>query len=296
MADLFPGFATREIETPAGCIHARVGGNGPPLLMLHGYPETHAMWHRIAPALAADFTVVAPDLRGYGRSFIAPTVAGHETYSKRAMAADMVAAMAALGFRRFAVMGHDRGARVTYRMMLDHPSVVSRGVLLDIITTADLWATIDRSRIMRMYHWPLLAQPAPLPETLIGGDARDYLEGRFRRGGAALPAWLEPAVLEDYWQAFRDPARRHATCEDYRAGATCDVDHDAADVASGRTIDAPLLALWGTRGNLSDHADPLALWRRWAPCVQGHAIESGHFIPEENPDAVLEATREFLRG
>jgi haloacetate dehalogenase len=294
--DLFPGFATHQLATPAGEIFARVGGSGPPLLLLHGYPETHAMWHWLTPTLAKHFTVVAADLRGYGRSFVAPTVAGHDTYSKRAMATDMVAAMAALGFGAFAVMGHDRGARVTYRMMLDQPAVVTRGVLLDIITTADLWNTINLRRIMRMYHWPFLAQAAPLPERMIAGDPRWYLEGRFQRGAAQMPEWLAPAVLADYWAAFRDPARVHATCEDYRASATCDVTHDEADRAVGHTIAAPLLVIWGTRGNLTDTVDPLDLWRRWCPHVSGQAVESGHFIPEENPDAVITTVLPFLLG
>jgi haloacetate dehalogenase len=294
--DLFPGFATHHVATPEGRIFARVGGAGPPLLLLHGYPETHAMWHRLAPTLAQHFTVVAADLRGYGRSFIAPTVPGHESYAKRAMANDMVAAMAALGFAQFALMGHDRGGRVSYRMLLDHPDVVTRCVLLDIITTADLWDTITLARIMRMYHWPFLAQPAPLPERMIGGDPRWFLDSRFARGADALPDWLEPAVLADYWAAFSDPARVHATCEDYRAGATCDVAHDAADRAVGHSIRAPLLIVWGTRGNLSETPDPLRLWRQWCPGVTGQAVESGHFIPEENPAAVLTAAVPFLRG
>ncbi len=294
--DLFPSFSTQTIATPNGAMFARIGGSGPPLLLLHGYPETHAMWHRLAPTLARHFTVVAADLRGYGRSFIAPTVAGHETYSKRAMAADMVAAMASLGFKAFSVIGHDRGARVAYRMMLDHPTVVSRGVLLDIISTADLWDTINRRRIMRMYHWPFLAQAAPLPEHMIAGDSRRYLESRFKRGQAGLPGWLEPTVLEDYWSAFSDPARVHATCEDYRASATCDVIHDEADRAVGHTIVSPLLVIWGTHGNLADTAAPLDLWRRWCPHVSGQAVESGHFIPEENPEALVTTVLPFLLG
>jgi haloacetate dehalogenase len=292
--DLFPGFSTQRIATPAGEIFARIGGSGPPLLLLHGYPETHAMWHRLAPKLAPHFTVVAADLRGYGRSFIAPTLAGHESYSKRVMAADMVAVMAGLGFKAFSVVGHDRGARVTYRMMLDHPAVVTSGVLLDIMTTADLWETINRRQIMRMYHWPFLAQAAPLPERMIAGDPRGFLESRFQRGDAILPAWLEPAVLEDYWSAFSNPARVHATCEDYRAGATCDVVHDEADRAVGHTITSPLLVIWGTRGNLAETADPLDLWRRWCPHVSGQAVESGHFIPEEHPGAIITTVLPFL--
>jgi haloacetate dehalogenase len=292
--DLFPGFARAELPTPAGTIFARVGGSGPPLLCLHGYPETHAMWHRVAPELARHFTVVCADLRGYGRSFVAPTVAGHETYSKRAMAADMVAAMAHLGLKQFSLLAHDRGARVAYRLALDHPDVVTRVALLDIITTHDLWATIDRARIMRMYHWAFLAQPAPLPERLIERDARDYLEGRFRRGAATVPAWLDPHVLDDYWLSFRDPTRLHASCEDYRAGATCDVDHDARDHAAKRMIKAPVRVVWGERGNLALTADPLALWRVWAPGVTGTAVDSGHFIPEENPKAMLASVLPFL--
>jgi haloacetate dehalogenase len=294
--DLFPGFKTARVSTPAGDIFARIGGVGPPLLLLHGYPESHAMWHRLAPALAGQFTVVAADLRGYGRSFIAPAVAGHLTYAKRAMAEDMIAVMGQLGFQSFAVMGHDRGARVTYRMLLDHPTVVTRAVLLDIITTADLWDTITLRRIMRMYHWPFLAQAAPLPEQMIGGDAQRFLNGRFSRGSATVPTWLDAAVLADYWAAFSDPARVHATCEDYRAGATCDVDHDQADRAAGRTIAVPLQLLWGTRGNLAETPDPLSLWRAWCPGIVGAAVDSGHFIPEENPAAVLAASLPFLRG
>ena len=294
MSDLFLGFRPRDIATPSGQMYALVGGSGPPLLLVHGYPETHAMWHHVAPVLAERFTVVAADLRGYGRSFIAPSVPGHESYAKRAMATDMVALMDHLGYARFAVMGHDRGARVTYRMMLDHPDAVTAGVLLDIISTADLWATIDRPRILRMYHWAFLAQPAPLPEHLIGADPRDYLDGRFRRGSKTLPTWLAPAALDDYRRMFDDPARRHATCEDYRAGATCDVDHDEADLATRRQIAAPLLCLWGTRGNLADTPDPLALWRRWCPHIEGQSIDSGHFIPEENPSALLAAVLPFL--
>jgi haloacetate dehalogenase len=294
--DLFPGFRAERLQTPDGPIFARLGGAGPPLLLLHGYPETHAMWHRVAPRLAEHFTVIAADLRGYGRSFVAPTVADHGTYSKRVMARDMVAAMAAAGFRTFAVMAHDRGARVAYRMLLDHPAVVTRAVLLDIITTADLWATLNRERMLRMYHWAFLAQPPPFPEQMIADNPRRYLEGRFSRGAAQLPAWLQVAVLEDYWAAFQDPARLHASCEDYRAGAGIDVQHDLDDRAVGRTISTPLQVLWGTRGNLSDAADPLALWRAWCPSVRGHAIDSGHFIPEENPAAVLAAALPFLQG
>lgn len=292
--DLFPGFRALPVPTRDGDIFVRVGGSGPPLLLLHGYPETHAMWHRVAPELAKQFTVIAADLRGYGRSFVAPTVSDHASYSKRAMAADAIAVMTQLGFDRFAVMGHDRGARVTYRMALEHPACVTRAAVLDIIPTLDVWETLTRSHAMRMWHWTFLAQAAPFPEHLIDADPRDYLEGRFRRGGASLPDWLDRHVLEDYWTAFRDPDRLHATCEDYRAGATIDVTHDAADVAAGRTIGCPLFAMWGAHGNLQEQSDPLALWRRWCPHVEGRAVDSGHFIPEERPEAVIELARVWL--
>ncbi len=306
LTDLFPGFRTLDIDTPEGNIFARIGGSGPPLLLLHGYPETHAMWHAVAPTFAAHFTVVAADLRGYGRSFVAPSAADHRTYAKRAMAADMVVAMQQLGFDRFAVMGHDRGARVSYRLALDHPDAITRLVLLDILTTADVWATLDRRNALRMYHWMFLAQTSPLPEQLLAADPRDYLEGRFRRGTTTLPAWLDPRVLADYAAAFDQPARRRATCDDYRAGATIDVEHDLADQATGRTIIAPTQLLWGTRGNLVDIADPLALWRPWCQAISGReisgreisgrAIDCGHFIPEEAPAELLAASLPFLQG
>jgi haloacetate dehalogenase len=199
----------------------------------------------------------------------------------------MTAVMSALGFERFAIMGHDRGARVTYRLLLDDPGRVTRAVLLDIMSTADFWERLDRRHALRMYHWMFLAQAAPLPERLIDGDPRGYLEGRFKRGMATRPDWLDHHVFEDYRRAFDDPARRHATCEDYRAGSTCDVEHDLADRSAGRRITVPVRLLWGTRGNLADAADPLALWRPWCPSITGRAIDCGHFIPEEAPDALL---------
>jgi haloacetate dehalogenase len=255
------------------------------------------MWHRVAPILAKRYALVIPDLPGYGRSYIPPTTPDHAPYSKRAMAAAMVAVMRALGHDWFAVMGHDRGGRVAYRMALDHPEHIARLGLLDIVATLDVWETLDRDRAMRMWHWPFLAQPAPFPENMIAGDARAYLESRFARYGGPRPAWLSDDVFDGYWAWFRDPARLHATCEDYRAGAGCDLDHDRADRAAGKRIDARTLVLWGSRGNLASYADPLALWRpRIAGTLQGHSIDSGHFIPEENPRAVVDAWENWVRG
>jgi haloacetate dehalogenase len=294
-ADFFPGFAVRSVETGIGPIFARVGGRGPPLLCLHGFPETHAMWHRVSARLAERFTVVAADLPGYGMSAIPDPSTVPEAYAKSAMAAVMKDAMAALGFRRFALLAHDRGARVAYRLALDHPAAVDRAILLDIVATLDVWESFadpDAARLMG--HWTFLAQPPPLPETLIGGAADHWLESRFVRGGATRPAWLTPDLWAHYKACHDDPLRRKAHCDDYRAGATLDIDADRRSRDRGDTIAAPLLVLWGSRGNLATHRDPLALWRRWCPNVTGGAVDSGHYIPEESPDDLLAAILPFL--
>ena len=296
MSDLFPGFGTEFIETSRFRIYIRMGGFGPPLLCLHGYPETHAMWHQVAGELARHFTVVLADLPGYGQSSTPPGDAEHLTYSKRSMAETMIEVMAKLGHESFRLLGHDRGARVSYRMALDHPERVERAVLLDIQTTLDVWEGFDRVRALRMYHWPFLAQPAPLPETMIGADPRGWVDGRFFRGGKNLPDWLDPRALEAYRTFMAEPERIHATCEDYRAGATIDVEHDRADRDAGKRTDVPLLVLWGTRGNLVDVAEPLEVWRRWGTNVNGQAVEAGHFIPEENPGGMMEVAMPFLEA
>jgi haloacetate dehalogenase len=293
---MFPGFSTRKVDGGAGDIFLRIGGNGPPLLLLHGYPETHAMWHKVAPVLAKDFTVVVPDLRGYGRSFLPPAADNGDAYAKREMAADMVMVMAAFGFVNFNVVGHDRGARVAYRMALDHPRKVRRLMLLDIITSYDIWTTLDIANAMRMWHWTFLAQPKPFPERWIAGDPMGWVEERFKRGKAQQPAWLDDAVLDDYRRSFLEPARVSATCDDYRAGASIDVEHDADDLATGRQIMCPTRVLWGEHGNLSDHTDPLALWQKWVSGdLTGGPIKSGHFIPEENPDDLVPDILSFFQ-
>ncbi|MFM2421751.1 MAG: hypothetical protein RL291_281 [Pseudomonadota bacterium] len=292
---LFAGFTAKTIDGGAGGIFARIGGSGPPLLLLHGYPETHAMWHDLAPELAKTHTVVVADLRGYGRSFVPVPSPKGAALSKRDMANDMVGVMSALGFAKFDVIGHDRGARVAYRMALDHPERLSRLMLLDIITSYDIWTTLDIENAMRMWHWTFLAQPRPFPERWISSDSKGWVVERFKRGGSAIPPWLSEVALNDYREMFADPARLSATCDDYRAGAGIDVEHDAEDLAKGRKIRCPVRLLWGARGNLSDQKDPLALWAKWVSGpLSGKPIDSGHFIPEENPIALLPEIRMFL--
>jgi haloacetate dehalogenase len=290
--DLFPGFRTERVGAAETEIHARVGGAGPPVLLLHGYPQTHACWHRVAPLLARRFTVVCPDLRGYGESGRPPSDAGHAAYAKRAMARDQLEAMARLGFDRFAVVGHDRGARVAYRMALDHPERVTRLAVLDIVPTVETWARMDHRAALDSYHWLFLAQPFDLPERLIGADPDYFL--RWTLASWAEPgAAFDPRALAAYGRAFRDPAVIHATCEDYRAGATVDLEADAAD-RGRRRIACPVLALWGAARPQARPWDPLAIWREWAVDVQGEPLRCGHFLPEEAPADVGAALDRFL--
>ena len=294
LADLFPGFASHWIDTDAGRIFARSHGSGPPLVLLHGYPQTHVEWHRLAPALAEKFTVVAMDLRGYGWSS-APRSDRGEAYTKRAMAGDVVAVMEALGHVQFAAIGHDRGARVAYRMVLDHPGRLTKLAVLDIVPTAEVWRNIDAAGAMSMYHWMFLAQPAPLPESLIEKAPSLYLDHTLASWTKAKDlSAFDARALAHYRAFFNDPSRIHACCEDYRAGATTDRALDEADHAAGRRINAPTLVLWGGSGLPAKGASPLAVWRDWAQDVRGEAIDAGHFLPEENADATLAALLTFL--
>ena len=300
-ADLFPGFDARTFDTGEAEIFARIGGSGPPLLMLHGYPQCHVMWHRIATALAERFTCVIADLRGYGASSVPASRSDHEPYSKRAMARDMVAVMAQLGFEKFALAGHDRGGRVGYRLALDHRERVTRLAVLDIVPTHAMWHDFTVKLAMKTYHWLFLAQPEPLPETLIGAAPDYYLDHTIASWthDRSLAAF-DPLALDHYRQLFRNPARLHAACEDYRAGQTFDLAADEADVAADRKIACPVFVLWGdagipggTDGN-DDDDGPLAIWRNWADTVDGTAIDAGHFVCEENPRATLAALLPFL--
>ena len=296
-APLFAGFEARQLPTSRGVVHAVVGGSGPPLLLLHGYPQSHLMWHAAAPLLAERHTVVAADLAGYGASFRPAPAQDHAPHSKRAMALDQVEAMAALGFERFAVAGHDRGGRVAYRMALDHPEKVQRLAVLDIVPTGEVWRRADRDFALGYWHWAFLAQPAPLPERLIGGDPQAYFDLHVGAGmglGAA-PGRYPAAVLDAYRRAFDDPGAVEAMCEDYRAGASVDAASDDADREAGRTIACPVLVLWGGRGGLPRfYRDVLEVWRPWAPDVRGQALDASHFLPEDRPQETAEALLGFL--
>jgi haloacetate dehalogenase len=293
LPDLFPGFATRRIATADGIeIHARTGGSGPPLLLLHGYPQTHAMWHKMAPGLAKRCTLVILDLRGYGTSSAPKGDEGHTVYSKRAMAEDCLAVMRALGYERFAVAGHDRGGRVAYRLALDHPEAVCALVPVDIIPTAEVWRRTTAESAIRGYHWSFLAQPYPLPETLIVRDPLYYLEHTLKSWAASRDLTpFSPGALAHYYALVQEPARIHAFCEDYRAGAGLDRTLDEADLAAGRRIACPTLVLHSTaylKGN------PLEIWRAWCTNVSAAAVTSGHFLAEENPNGSLAALIPFL--
>jgi len=286
MTDFFPGFELRQVETSGASINLVTGGTGPPLLLLHGYPQTHLMWRKLAPRLAIEFTVVVPDLRGYGDSSKPPAGSDNVNYSKRALAQDQVETMTALGFERFAVAGHDRGARVAHRLARDHPERIERLALLDIVPTLYRFETIDQKAATSSWHWFFLIQPSGFPERLIGSEAEFFL--RHQLGGLLRePAKLEPEAFADYLRCFRNPDTIRATCDEYRAGATIDLVHDRAD--RGRRIAIPLLMLWGQHSSQGSGYDVLSVWRDHAETVSGHAIDSGHFLPEEAPEDTYRA-------
>ncbi|MBB4003801.1 alpha/beta fold hydrolase [Aurantimonas endophytica] len=292
---MFEGFEEKTIAGEGADIFVRIAGSGPPLLLLHGYPQTGAMWARIAPRLAERFTVVIPDLRGYGRSSAPANIPDNLAYSKRAMGRDCAAVMQALDHQRFHVAGHDRGARVAYRMALDMPERVERLAVLDIVPVAEVWERMDATSAMKVYHWLFLAQPAPFPETLIGADPVMFLDH-------TIASWtktntldaFDPAALEEYRRAFARPATIAATCNDYRAGATIDWQLDREDRDAGRRIKAPTLLLWGSAGIPGEGHDPLAVWRPWCDRLEAQAIDAGHFIVEEAPEATLRALEAFF--
>ncbi len=287
----FEGFERRRIDVGEVAINAVIGGSGPPLLLLHGYPQTHVMWRKLAPVLAERFTVVVPDLRGYGDSDKPAGDPTHERYSKRRMAADQVAVMRTLGFERFQVAGHDRGGRVTHRMCLDHADRVERAAVLDIVPTHTLFSRIDRKTAYGYFHWFFLSQPHDLPERLIGGDP-DYFLTCEMNMWCTDAAGIEAAAMAEYRRCFRDPRTIHASCEDYRAAISIDLEHDEADFAA--RIACPLLVLWGAKALMHRSFDVLETWREKALDVRGQPIGCGHFLPEEAPEETLAAMRDFF--
>ena len=290
---LIPGFVNRRIATSGGEINLVTGGTGPPLLLLHGYPQTHAMWHKVAPALARNYAVVATDLRGYGDSAKPAGDENHAAYSKRAMAQDQVEVMRALGHDTFNVVAHDRGARVAHRMALDHAQAVKKLAVLDITPTRLMYALSDQTFATAYFHWYFLIQPAPFPETLIGADPDFFIKYQMGRryGGLSI---FEPAAMEEYLRCFRDPATIHASCEDYRAAASIDLEHDAADAE--RKVECPLLALWGKNGIVELCFDALADWKKVARDVRGESLECGHYLAEEKPAELIALVEAFLRN
>lgn len=294
-----PGFKCRLLDVGRESVFIHEGGAGPAVLLLHGFPETSLMWHRVAPLLAADFTVVAADLPGYGRSSCPDDSDGHAAMSKRKMAATLVAAMRAAGHDRFAIIGHDRGGRVAYRAALDHPDRISRIAVLDIVPTFEVWERADARLALAFWPFSLLAQPWPLPERLLSAAPDAVVDNAIAEWGSspeAFPGWLRDAYVD----ALRDPAHVHAICEEYRAAAGVDREDDKADLDAGRRIGCPVLALWSDRGALAswyeDAGGPLGVWRHWARDARGRAVSGGHFFPEERPGLTAELTGAFLKG
>jgi haloacetate dehalogenase len=293
---LFPGFDDRRVQVGDGVeIAAHVGGSGPPLLLLHGHPQTRAIWHKVALRLALEFTLVVADLRGYGDSSKPEGAADHANYSKRTMARDQVALMSALGFARFDVLAHDRGARVAHRLAVDHPDTVGRLVLLDIAPTLAMYEQTTQAFATAYWHWFLLIQPRPLPERLIEADPAAYVREVIGRRDAGLAPFTAPALAE-YERCMALAGAAHGVCEDYRAAAGIDLEHDRADRAAGRRMATPTLVLWGADGVVHKCFEPLEEWQRVASDVRGASVPCGHYIAEEWPDGLLERALPFLRG
>jgi haloacetate dehalogenase len=287
---MFPGFTQDRLEVNGVDINLVTGGDGPPILLLHGAPQTHVMWHRIAPRLAEEYTVVATDLRGYGDSSKPPGGGDHADYSFRTMAGDQVAVMQALGHEEFSLVGHDRGARVGHRMLLDHPDKVSRAALLDIVPTKYVYEHTDRALATAYFHWFMFIQPAPLPEMMIEPASSTLLEAFLGIYGGS--DFYAPEAVAEYQRCFSEPATIHGMCEDYRAAAGIDLAHDEED--SARLVSCPLLVVWGSRGVVGKLYDPIPVWSDYASDVTGHAIDAGHFLAEERPEEVLQALYDFL--
>jgi haloacetate dehalogenase len=287
--DFYPGFQRQTIQTSGTSINVVSGGTGPPLLLLHGYPQTHIEWRKMAPDLARNYTLIMPDLRGYGDSGKPPGGDNHINYSKRSMALDQVEVMEQLGYRQFALVSHDRGSRVAHRLALDHPGRVTKLVMMDICPTHYMYKTADREMASAYYHWFFLIQPEPFPETLIGRSVDEVLKLLM---GAVMPKGVEPEAYAEYRRCFSDPATIHAACEDYRAAASIDLEHDEADM--DKKISCPVLILWGANGLVGRKYDVLSVWKDRARRVSGKALAGGHWLAEELPDQTLAEIKSFL--
>jgi haloacetate dehalogenase len=290
---MFAGFQKQKRHVNGVDISYRIGGAGPGLLLLHGHPQTHVIWHKVAPQLAEHFTVVAADLRGYGDSSRPAADAEHRNYSKRTMAVDNVELMGSLGFERFSVLAHDRGARVAHRLALDHPHAVQRIALLDIAPTLAMYAQTDEAFARAYWHWFFLIRPAPLPESLIEANPEQYLRSVIGSRSAGLTPFTEEAFAE-YLRCLQLPGSARGICEDYRAAASLDLEHDRADLTAGHRLEMPLLALWGAEGTVGRCFDPLKEWQKVATDVRGTALPAGHYIAEQAPELLLEAVQGFF--
>jgi len=292
----FPGFTLEHIAVAAGALRLRRGGSGPPLLLLHGNPQTHAMWHKVAPELAKRYSVYCPDLRGYGGSFKPPPTADHAPYAKREMAKDMAELMAHLGHETFLVAAHDRGARVAHRLALDHPQRVRKLALMDIVPTLEHFERTDMAMAMGYYHWFWFAQPHPFPESLISAAPDAWWRAHTSREPRP-PDFFDREALADYLSAIHDPRMIEGMCEDYRAAATLDLEHDRASRAAGEKIRCPLLVLWGKKARIEAWYDALAIWKQYCSAqVSGRPVDSGHYLAEEAPGEVLAQLGEFFSG
>jgi len=289
--NFFPGFKPIRISTAGAVINGVMGGNGPPLLLLHGWPQSHVEWYRVAPKLARQFTVIATDLRGYGDSSIPADGNNHEGYSKREMARDQIEVMRSLGFDRFALAGHDRGARVGQRMAFDYPDTVTKLALIDVVPTYTVYTHLTKEFATVYYHWFLLVQPSPLPETILGSSAEFFLRTWAFNG--LIPDVIPPETFAEYLRCFKNPATLHAMCEDYRAGATIDLEHEKSVLK--KKIKCPVLVLWGSKGAMGLLYDVLAEWQKRAIDVRGKAFDGSHWLPEEFPEDVSAELISFFK-
>ena len=290
---MFDDFKSAKLKSNKINIHYKIGGKGYPILMLHGYPQTHIMWRKVAPILSKDYTVICSDLRGYGDSDKPSSDVIHRNYSKKEMAKDQAELMELLGFKKYIVVGHDRGARVAHRMGLDYKDKIDKMVLMDIVPTNHVFDTANMTLATRYYHWFFLIQKHPFPEKLIGNDPEFYLRSKLFMWGLN-EQYMSEDVINEYLRCFSNPDTIRASCEDYRAGATIDMEDHNNDY--DKKIECPLLILWGKKGTVEELYDPIEVWNKWAKNVQGYSLDCGHFIPEERPEETIDYIKNFIRN